>query len=118
MNQPLHSLKLTAKAPENRPNPKGKRESIPNQSFSAAFAASFREGRLQGCTGWWGIRNPEYHDNHWFPSSVADLWLQHSAKVPSGVERAGAWPTNEVMFYLCVFYRVYHYMYNTCMYYI
>ena len=42
----LPSLKLTAKAPENRsfPIPKGKAAYLPTIHFSGAFAVSFREG--------------------------------------------------------------------------
>ena len=39
----LHSLKLTAKAPENRPGPKEKR-SYSKHQFSGTLAVSFREG--------------------------------------------------------------------------
>ena len=44
----LHSLKLSAKAPENRPKPKRKRESLPSIHFQGAFAVSFGEGKVEG----------------------------------------------------------------------
>ena len=40
----VHSLELTANAPENRPGPKRKRESIPTIQFQVRKAVSFREG--------------------------------------------------------------------------
>ena len=43
----MPSLKLTAKAPENRPKrPKRKRESIPTIHFQGQTAVSFREGTV------------------------------------------------------------------------
>ena len=42
------SLKLTAKALQIGPAPKGKNWSYSNHPFSGAVAASFREGNVQG----------------------------------------------------------------------
>ena len=43
LKTPIPSLKLTARAPENRPGPERK-QSYSNHPFSGAFAVSFREG--------------------------------------------------------------------------
>ena len=42
---PLHSLKLTANAPENRPSQK-ETSSYSNHAFPGAFDVSFREGTI------------------------------------------------------------------------
>ena len=45
----LPSLKLTFFAPENRPKPKRKRESLPTIHFQGLCHVSFREGRCFLC---------------------------------------------------------------------